>query len=162
MSELKIHHFNNTGFSFFVLIMSLAYLYSANTLGPPLINARLSPSFFPLILGGISTLLSIALLIRTVRANIEHPVDDTQVADGSGNRGHLRALLAMVSTGVFVLLFQTLGFFVTTIPYVLAIVLIFSNREKIVQKLIYSVLIASAGYFLFSSIFNVRLPVLWG
>ncbi|ASJ73906.1 tripartite tricarboxylate transporter TctB family protein [Granulosicoccus antarcticus] len=154
-----IHHFRNAGFGLFVLAVSLLYLVSALGLGPPVNASKLTPSFFPLVLGSLSCFFSLALVIRIVRGNMAAEATHEK-PEQTSQEDRWRSPAAIAATGVFVLLFQTVGFFASTIPYVFAIILIFSDRQKLKSKLIFSVLITLAGYVIFTAIFNVRLPAL--
>ena len=156
---LQKNNFKNTGFYFFTFIFSATYLSSALTLGPPIEDSQLTLSFFPLILGTLSVLVSLCLLFNTIRSNRVETQQEV-LPEPANSKGRYLALMAIAATAVFVLLFQTLGFFVTTIPYVFSIILIFSNREKLLQKLFFSILIVALGYLMFAEIFNVRLPTL--
>lgn len=143
-------------FPLLLLLFSTGYLVTARGLGPSIVDGRLSPSFFPSILGTLAVLLSIVLVWRALH---EGPADDD--ADAPTGIARYRVLLITASTALFILVFQQIGYLFSATAYVLSIILVFSDRDKIPSKFLMALVTALGAYLLFTQAFNVRLPGLW-
>lgn len=150
----------NTGqilFYLLLLMVSIAYLLSAIPLGAPVVDAQLKPSFFPLIIGSLALTFSSILLLRTLKERrAAKPASD----DPAATPGDRRPYLVMLATALYVLAFTQLGYLASSLLYVFAIMIIFSNTEKWLSKLVIAALIVGLGYLLFEQLFGVRLPSL--
>lgn len=150
-------------FPLFLLAFSLTYLISSISLGVPLNNGRLTPSFFPLLLGGISTAFTLMLLFRTVRQERnEEGTDSPQKEAETRNIDKFLPLLVIAATVVYTLLFPIMGYFLSSLLYVFSVVIIFSDLNKLVTKFMLTIAVVFLGYLLFEQVFRVRLPALWG
>lgn len=142
-------------------LLSLGYLIGALAMGPPLEGGKLTPSFFPLLIGLLATLLCGLQWWSAVRAGASGAAEEAP--SGSASRRRFPPELAlMLATLAYVLLFQPLGYALSTLAYVLTVMLLFSGREKWPSKAAIALAITGAGYLLFHQVFNVRLPMLWG
>lgn len=150
----------NTGqilFYLLFLVASIAYLVSAVNLGAPVVDAQLKPSFFPLIIGTLAVTFSIILLQRALK---ERRDADCNSSDPAATLGDRRPYLVMAATALYVLAFTLAGYLISSLLYVFAIMIIFSNTEKWISKLVISALIVGFGYLIFEQLFGVRLPSL--
>lgn len=141
-------------FPILLLLFSTGYLVTARGLGPSIVDGRLSPSFFPSILGTLAVLLSIVLVWRALHEAAAADDVPTGIA-------RYRVLLITASTALFILVFQQIGYLFSATPYVLSIILVFSDRDKIPAKFLMALVTALGAYLLFTQAFNVRLPGLW-
>ncbi|UTW10654.1 tripartite tricarboxylate transporter TctB family protein [Marinobacterium rhizophilum] len=144
-------------FHVFLLVLSIGYLLSAFSLGAPIVEAQLRPSFFPLLLGLLAVAFSAVLLMREIKAARASRQSGDQ-ADATGDR---LSYMIIAATALYILLFSLIGYVLSSVLYVFAIMVIFSNREKWLQKMAISILIVGLGYLVFEQIFGVRLPALW-
>lgn len=149
-----IHLYNNILFQLFLFVVSSGYLMTAISLGAPLAEGRLQPSFFPLIVGGFAVLFSGMLLYR------EWIAARQQREETATGRGSSAARLIIVAILIYTLTFSAIGYFVPSILFVFAMMLIFSERGKYIQKAVISVVIATLGYLIFELLFGVRLPAM--
>lgn len=164
--------------------LSALYLISAQQLAAPMENGRLSPSFFPLLIGVIAFALCLAQLIanyRDARQRLSHspatPAEEHHAAPESAGdpdadsaeeempvTGALSwftpALRLMAATALYILAFSHLGYLLSSALYVYAIMLLFSGRKKWMSKAVIACVIAVLGYVLFEQLFNVHLPTL--
>jgi putative tricarboxylic transport membrane protein len=139
-------------------LLSLGYLVGSIAMGPPVDGGKLTPSFFPLLVGALAALLCTLQWWSEVRA-----AGPTSSATGSASvRRWSPELLLMLATLVYVLSFQTLGYWLSTLAYVLVVMLLFSGLEKWLVKTVIALAITALGFLVFNEIFNVRLPTLWG
>ncbi len=143
-------------FPLLLLIFSSGYLISARSLGPSVVDGRLSPSFFPSILGCLGVVLSVILVWRSWRET-----QPAEKADSTSGIARYRVLLIAISTALFIAVFQQIGYLFSATPYVLAIILIFSDRHALPVKFLMALATSLGAYLLFTQAFNVRLPGLW-
>lgn len=151
-------------FQFLVFLFSVGYLLTAISLGPPMSNNRLEPSFFPLLVGFFAVVFSAILLFKEA-ALIKQKIKLSQQNEKDkkiNNKVEYAPLLIMLSIFIYILMFSIAGYFISSFMFVLSIIVIFSSIEKMMQKLLMSITIVFVGYLLFEQIFGVRLPALWG
>ncbi|MBW6390192.1 tripartite tricarboxylate transporter TctB family protein [Billgrantia antri] len=148
-------------------LLALGYLIGGLAMGPPLEAGKLTPSFFPLLIGMLATVLCALQWWSSVRGTgantlADASVDaDTKEGNASGRR-FSPELTLMLATLVYVLVFQWLGYTLSTLVYVLGVMLLFSGLGKWLSKVAIALAITAVGFVLFNQVFNVRLPTLWG
>lgn len=155
----------NVVFHFLLFFLSVGYFVIAINLGAPFINNGLQPSSFPLLVGLFAMMFSSILLYREVKlmkSKASSLEDDTQTDNALSGKGRFAPLAVMLSIFLYILLFSPLGYFFSSILFVLSIIIIFSSLEKVLQKIVISTIIVSFGYLVFEQMFGVRLPTLWG
>ena len=143
-------------FQLLIFMLSIGYLVTAIDLGSPTVDGRLQPSFFPLIVGSAAVLFSGILLFREWVTLRKEDLEATK------NSRLSVAPIIIVSILIYILGFSALGYFVPSALFVFSMMLIFSEREKIVQKAVISVVVVTIGYLIFEQLFGVRLPSLRG
>ncbi len=149
-------------FHVFVLVVSCGYLLSAFSLGMPVVEGQLKPSFFPMLVGFLSVIFSAILLLREISKDRSPVTDKAQKSDSdSGESSNRSAYLIIVATAVYIFAFSLVGYLLSSALYVFAVMIIFSNREKIWQKLAIAIVTVGLGYLVFEQMFGVRLPALW-
>jgi len=159
------------GFYLVLLLLSVAYLVGSLRLGPPMIDGRLAPSFFPLLIGIAATALCLAQWlaeIRRPRGQADETGESTLAAAGdSSEAGPVRrmvrspAIRLMVATCLYIAAFSVLGYWLSSALYVLTVMVLFAGRERLLSKAVIALVITAIGYLMFSELFNVRLPLLW-
>lgn len=153
-------------FPFFILVVSVIYLVEAISMGAPVVDQSIRPSFVPQVLGVLSTLFSLILTIKAVRqplkpdAKAQAPSGDTEGAEDASPIKP--AVLTIIAISIYIALFTTLGYVLSSMVFVFAIVVIFSAPDKWLSKLATSAAIVAFGYIVFEQLFGVRLPTLWG
>lgn len=163
MSFIPVYKSKRLVFPLFLLAFSLIYLISSISLGAPFNNGRLTPSFFPLLLGGASTAFTLILLARTViQESNEEKRDSPQKEAEARNIDKFLPLLVITATVVYTILFPIIGYFLSSLLYVFSVVIIFSDLKKLVTKFMLTIAVVFLGYLLFEQVFRVRLPALWG
>jgi putative tricarboxylic transport membrane protein len=153
-------------FPLFVLVVSVIYLIEAIRMGAPVVDAGIRPSFVPQVLGALSTLFSLILTIKSVR---EQAPPDTEAETSDNGAAALEdassikpAVLTIVAISIYIALFTTLGYVLSSMVFVFAIIVIFSAPDRWHSKLATSAAIVAFGYVVFEQLFGVRLPTLWG
>lgn len=163
MSFISTYKSKRLIFPLFLLAFSLLYLINSIFLGAPLENGRLTPSFFPLLLGVISTVFTLILLARTTKqkSDVEKSAS-AQEKVGTRKIEKYLPLLVISSTVIYIIIFPIIGYFLSSLLYVLSIIIIFSDLKKTFIKFILAIAVVLLGYLLFEQVFRVRLPALGG
>ncbi|WP_373236022.1 tripartite tricarboxylate transporter TctB family protein [Cohaesibacter celericrescens] len=138
----------------FLFAVSVGYLITAINIGAPISDGGLTPSFFPILLGGASVSFSSILLYKEFIASGLIVADEKKES-----RAHFWVILAIFT---YIFAFKMLGYFISSAFFVFAVIIIFSSWEKYIHKAAISVTIVVLGYAMFEQLFGVRLPALWG
>lgn len=141
-------------FLYFVLAVSVGYLISALSLGAPISESGLTPSFFPILLGIAAIVFASTLVLQNLRAR----PDETRSREPA-TYAHLWVVVAIF---VYIVAFKPLGYFISSTLFVFALLVIFSSFEKLLQKAAISLAIVATAYVMFQQLFGVRLPSPWG
>ena len=152
-----IRTLGNVGFPLLLLFFSIAYTATGISLGPLIVNGKLSPSFFPIMLGVLAVVLSLVLTWRSLQTT-----QQTIVSEKLTGVDRYRVILIIASTAAFIMVFQRIGYLYSATAYVFAIILLFSDQKNIIHKLLLSIATAMIAYLMFTQGFNVRLPELLG
>lgn len=153
-------------------IITLIYLISAIQLGPPMKDGNMTASFFPIATALIMLIALICAMAHALhgkaRAATEEAAADTKNSDeDSPSRQYaglsLGAIGVIILTAGYLLIFDLIGYFVSTFIYVLLLSGLFGGgfRENWLAKFVAAIVITIAGYLLFEVAFQVRLPTLW-
>ena len=140
-------------FLFAMLAVSVGYLVSALSLGAPVGESGLTPSFFPIMVGGAAIIFSSILILQKLRTKSDEDQDETP-----SSYTHIGVVVAVF---VYILAFRPVGYFISSTVFVFALILLFSSFEKLLQKALISVAIVVIGYVMFQQLFGVRLPTPW-
>ena len=143
-------------FQFLVFIVSVGYLVTAFNIGNPMLDGRLQPSFFPLINGSLAVLFSGILLFK------EWLLVKSGAADSGDESSPYAAPILVLLIFIYILAFSAIGYFIPSALFVFSMMLLFSEKKKIAQKAVISIVIATLGYLVFELLFGVRLPTLRG
>lgn len=136
------------------LVVSLVFLYCSRTY--PNLDADfmvVSAAMIPTIFSVIAVVMSVLLLVKAiVKPEFTEPLTELQ------KRGLIRGLLAIADCLVYVLLFKPLGYILSSMLAVFAMMLIFGNRKWWLMVLI-SVVLPILLYFAFHGLLQTNLPV---
>jgi hypothetical protein len=126
---------------------------------PPIENGSLSESFFPTLIFLIGAPVAILLFfdgIKSVRK--EQP----QKKESEKHGGYRKIFLITAVILFLAFTFELLGYVITAPIFVFLFMLIYDDKpQKIVQKLIYTIVISAFVYVLYGIIFDVRFPQPW-
>jgi len=150
----------NTGFYFFVFIISVGYFVTAFTLGAPVANGSIEPSFFPLFVGFCAVVFSSILLFKQITDNASAEKSKQLEVNEKETVWFKNVPTLVVTTAIYIGLFTIIGYFLSSFLYVFAVIIIFSDTKKLVTKFIISLVIVILGYLIFEQLFGVRLPTL--
>ena len=136
------------------LILTTIYLAEAFRL-----RSQMSESFWagPKAMPVMASLLMYALLlvvlVRQFRASAAAPSEGSIV----------RPLLVTLATGFYILVFEPLGYGLSTLLYVISLFVIFDfKRRQPVSFAVHALGVTAIFYVLYAVLFGVRLPELFG
>ncbi|OIQ33655.1 MAG: hypothetical protein BM562_01165 [Alphaproteobacteria bacterium MedPE-SWcel] len=141
-------------FLYVTLAVSVGYLVTALSLGAPIAESGLTPAFFPILVGSAAIVFCSILILQALRA-----APEAMPAAKLRSYTHLWVVVAIF---VYIAAFKPLGYFLSSGLFVFALIVLFSNFEKLLLKAIISAVIVAAAFVMFQHLFGVRLPVLWG
>ncbi len=114
---------------------------------------KIGPSFFPNILAGILILFSATLIINALRGKSKGEVAPLKLSD----KGVQRGLITLVSTIVFCVALDPLGFIPSAIVFLVFMMLVMGNRKPL-QLTIAPPLVALAIWLVFEKVLNLSMP----
>ena len=134
----------------FLVVIGLGYAYMTANLETREIKDFSEPSFFPWIITTIFLVLSVSLLAQGLLS--EHNGADSSLWDSPG-----RAVFALISFLIYLLVLPVLGFLVPSIPFFGLLMWLYGER-RIPFIVIGAVGIPVMLFFLFRNIFRIILP----
>lgn len=137
-----------------LLVATTVYLLGALRITAPYQDEGVGAGFFPIVLSVIMYAALLVVLWNGIRAAREGPPPEFQLGDPAK---------VVLLTGIYILLFQPLGYFLSTVLYVYALFFVFNfgTRNHLI-RIAAAVAVAIAFFLLFETAFQVRLPKLWG
>lgn len=147
----------------FLLIITTVYLATALQITPQFDEGLVGPSFVPVL---ASILMYVALgfvfsdILRAPAPTDDAAGDEVTEEDKPSLTAAIKIVLA---TAIYIAVFKTLGYPLSTFLYVYALLSFFrlENTGQI-RRIAYSAIITAVFYVLFAVIFQVRLPMLEG
>ena len=141
-------------FASILIIINSIYLIEGIKKGPLVKNGEIGVTFFPVI---ISLLLYIPTIIIFIAGLREKSVLHFQLSKIS------KPSTVIFLTFIFVIIFKSLGYILSSIIYVFSLMLLFEDeagfKMKKLLNIIYSVIIVLLIFLLYQRLFGVRLPV---
>ncbi|WP_255731235.1 tripartite tricarboxylate transporter TctB family protein [Phaeobacter sp. B1627] len=148
------------------LAVSAGYLVTALRLGAPIAESGLTPAFFPILVGGAAIVFCSILILQALRAEREAPAkgapDEEQDEAPENEAQGYTHVWVVVAIFFYIVAFRPLGYFISSGLFVFALILLFSNVEKLILKGVITAAIVGVAYVMFQQLFGVRLPTLWG
>lgn len=141
-------------FLYVTLAVSIGYLVSALSLGVPITDGGLTPTFFPMLVGIVAIIFASVLILQKLRE-----VRDEPAAVAPRTFTHLWVVVAIF---FYIVAFKPLGYFLSSGLFVFALIVLFSSFEKLVIKAVIAAVVTGVAYLMFQQLFGVRLPTIWG
>lgn len=142
------------------LVLAGIYFWATSLIPSLELGDPLGPKAFPRMLG-VGLLLGAAMLLAEI---IRGRRNDRQAGTPDGEAGkakweshHWIVVSVAVWTAVYIVLFERLGFILSTAIYLLALTAYF-NRGRWLMNVLTSVLFATISYFMFTKLLGVNLP----
>lgn len=132
-------------------------VYGANALlqSEPINSGVPQESFFPLLICLVGIPAAVSLLVSAIKkVNAEG-----SEASEPKSPARFKPLYVVILTFLFVFLFELVGYWFTAPFYIFGIMLVYDDKpDKIVKKIIFSLLIAVFVYILYTYAFDIRFP----
>ncbi len=138
-------------------LIGIAYGWSAWTLPRATFGDPTGHLVYPVILGILMTLLGFALVIKELLAKGPKDAKDSPKF-GKMTRHGKEIGLAIGASIIYALLFEPLGYVISTIIYLGAVLFLVNGRVKVVRTVLVAVLFSIGVYILFSILLGIQLP----
>jgi putative tricarboxylic transport membrane protein len=159
MEKIKIYVRKETVTPVVILAVLIIYVAAALNMAPPVVNGLLQESFFPLLIF-IAGVPPAVLLLMDALKKINKEIADKQ--EKPKRKFNIKPLLIGLISIFLVVGFEPLGFFVTAPVFIFLFMLIYDDKpQRIIRKIIYTVLVVTFVYVLYTVVFNIRFPVFW-
>jgi putative tricarboxylic transport membrane protein len=134
--------------------ISIIYLYGIDLIDSGYDEGIFGAKFLPVISVSFIFILIIIDAIKSIKEKTDFEIKKINFKP---------ITIFSISTVIYLILFNYLGYLVSTPLYVIAVYVCFSDEKiSIYKAVLTSIILTAVFYFLFSVIFNVRLPVLLG
>lgn len=143
-------------------VFSLAYLAMALQIPLlPFTGTLEGPRVFPIVIGVMLALASLALLLKGLREAPSDedggPAEPVEEEDDTLVQSPTRLGVIIALLFGYILLFVPLGYIISTVLFVLAITMYLDSRHWI-RNLVYAIVFPLAVYFVFTELLQVTLP----
>jgi putative tricarboxylic transport membrane protein len=148
-------------FVFAVIYTTLAFMIPASSFT----TAVVGPSVFPIVIGVLLAVTSLALLINGLLESRSKRVKDTE-SIGNGvlfepeenhEQSSKNLFVIIVLLFGYILLFFSLGYVLSTILFIFSTT-VYLDMENWIRNLIYSIVFPLVVFFLFKNVLSVYLP----
>jgi len=135
-----------------ILVLFSLWFYLTSQAIPTGSITGMPPSFFPSFLAICLGVCSVSLLVKGIKDVLQgKPETSSQTKDGK------TVLFLLGFLTLYVFLLNIIGFIVTTILYLTAVMLLL-KAGSIKKILLISVVITLGTYYIFGNLFNIPLP----
>jgi len=157
MSEKKIDFSAIIGI--IVTVLGVLYTFYAFALPKAAIGNPMGPLYFPIALGIVLSILGVILIIRSDFSKIKTSIRFIKDQTLEDKKVTFMIAMTCISGIVYGVLFDLIGFVVSTIIFLMSI-LTMTNPKKHIQNTIISVLFSGSVYALFKFALGIPLPEL--
>ena len=142
------------------LVLAGVYFWATSQIPSLELGDPLGPKAFPRMLG-VGLLVGAAMLLFEIIRNSAKAKLSADRGEPSTepkwDRHHWLVVAIAVWTAVFIVVFEPLGFILSTAVYLLALTMAF-NRNRWLMNVLTSVLFSVISYFMFTKLLGVNLP----
>ncbi|MDB5864028.1 MAG: tctB6 [Betaproteobacteria bacterium] len=138
------------------LILAGAYFYATEQLPSLEIGDPLGPKAFPRLLGVGLVITAVVLLFEMLRARRQAPAAPAEPKDPLDRGAQLVVTAAAVWTFLYFLVFEPLGYVLSTTIY-LFVLMAYFNRGKWTANVLTAVLFSAGSYLMFTKLLGVNL-----
>ncbi|WP_430883515.1 tripartite tricarboxylate transporter TctB family protein [Fusibacter sp. JL216-2] len=147
----------NALMGFVVAAFGLVYLIMTFNLKRSAIGDPLAPLYFPIGLGSMLVIFGIVQVIRSdIKKSIESIKQLKNASDQDKQINHMIAYTCVAGV-VYALVFEHLGFVLSTLGFMLAMLML-TDRKAVVKNIIIAVLFSVGIYLLFTNALGIPLP----
>ncbi len=144
--------------SIIAIAVGLTYMIMALNFPNATVGRPLEPKIFPVILGIAMTILGFALLIDELIKNSKSKEKET-IKLSFGNNGK-KIAITIVNAIIYALLFNILGYILSTIIFLEIELLIFGGLKSWKVSTIVSVIFSIIAFLIFNTLLGLYLPKL--
>ncbi|WED23940.1 tripartite tricarboxylate transporter TctB family protein [Vibrio sp. JC009] len=138
----------------------LIYGYMSYSMPRAAFGNPMDPIYFPLGISAISILIGILLLVKSdFKASVMAWTDLINEDEVKKNDRRRILYTCIISVG-YALVFEHLGYVISTFLFMIAMLTITSGKETMVKNAIIAVLFSVGVYFVFSTLLSISLPPL--
>lgn len=146
--------------SIITIAVGLTYMIMAFNFPDATIGRPMEPKIFPIMLGIVLTILGLALLIEELIKNSKNKDANKETIKLSfGNNGK-KIAITIVNAIIYALLFNILGYILSTIIFLEIELLIFGGLKSWKVSTIVSVLFSVIAFLIFNTLLGLYLPKL--
>lgn len=148
--------------SIITIAVGLTYMIMAFNFPDATIGRPLEPKIFPIMLGIVLTILGLALLIEELIKNSKNKDTNEEketIKLSFGNNGK-KIAITVVNAIVYAILFNILGYILSTIIFLEVELLIFGGLKSWKVSTIVSVLFSVIAFLIFNTFLGLYLPKL--
>lgn len=139
------------------MLIGIAYSWGAWTLPRASFGSPTGHIIYPIMLGAIMTLLGLALSAKELLSK-DKADNKAGPKFGKLTRHGREIALAIAASMGYALVFKPLGYVISTILYLGAVLFLVNGREKIGRTVLVAVLFSVGVYVLFSVLLGIQLP----
>jgi putative tricarboxylic transport membrane protein len=133
----------------FFLVVGMFFIVASTGISASSYGSKVGPNIFPTALGVILVLLSVIVIYQARRYRT--------AAEGKGQRNYKRFALVLSSTFIYILLFEPLGYVISTFLY-LHFVFQVMDRKKPLYALLIAAFFSAAVYGIYVVVLQGTLP----
>lgn len=139
-----------------IVVLAAVYFWATSQIPTLEIGDPLGPKAFPRLLG-IGLIVTAGMLLAEIIAERKaaKPAADSDKKDDGSTR---IVVIAVVATAIYFLLFETVGYVITTTLYLLAMTYVFYEKGRWMVNVLTSVIYGVGSYLAFTLALGVNLP----
>ena len=143
--------------SIFVTALGFLYSISALTLPAAAMGRPNEPKIFPLMLGILLVILGLVLIYQEIKEvkSIETSDSKHKINFGTSEK---QIALTILNGVIYSLLFNPIGYVISTILFLMAELLIFSGFKTWKKSLLVAVIFSVTAYLIFDVLLGIYLP----
>lgn len=146
--------------SIITIAVGLTYMIMAFNFPDATIGRPMEPKIFPIMLGIVLTILGLALLIEELIKNSKNKDANKETIKLSfGNNGK-KIAITIVNAIIYALLFNILGYILSTIIFLEIELLIFGGLKSWKVSTLVSVIFSIIAFLIFNTLLGLYLPKL--
>ena len=138
-------------------LIGVVYGWQALRLPHASFGTKTGHIIYPVILGSLMILLGLGLVLKELLA--KGPKDPKSIPKFGKLTQHGREIgIAILASLGYALIFEPLGYIISTILYLLAVLFLVNGRAKPVRSILVAVLFSIGVYVLFAVFLGIQLP----
>jgi len=134
-------------FALFLIFGDIIYIIEALRIAPPIKGGEVGITFFPLIIALLMLLAAIIVLINGFKEKKSLLFNYKKIS---------RPIAVIILTGIYIIIFKSIGYMFSSILYVFSLVLLLENKKKKeskIRNIVYSIIVVLVVYILYKKIF---------